>query len=153
MKSGVKRTKSKCQENCNNNSFPLLAVPHKRYRYLLFRLAGALQFVSTTQDRSLLDALAIVRANQERRAEWVPAGDLDLSFAGESRWQNLVFRVRNGRREMHRRQLEICVFTHLALELRTCDIAVVGSEQYADYRNQLLPWEQCMPLLESYCAR
>ena len=153
---GVEQLQADCetvQAWSNNNYFPLLTPPYKRYRYLLFRLAGALQFVSTTQDHSLLDALAIVRANQERRAEWVPAGDIDLSFAGESRWQDLVFRVRDGRREMHRRQLEICVFTHLALELRTCDIAVIGSEQYADYRNQLLPWEQCEPLLESYCAR
>jgi hypothetical protein len=54
---------------------------------------------------------------------------------------------------MHRRQLEICVFTHLALALRTCDVAVVGSEQYADYRNQLLPWDQCEPLLDDYCAK
>jgi hypothetical protein len=64
-----------------------------------------------------------------------------------------VFRERDGRREMHRRQLEICVFTHLALALRTCDVAVVGSEQYADYRNQLLPWDQCEPLLDDYCAK
>ena len=153
---GIEQLQADCeavQAWSNNNYFPLLTPPYKRYRYLLFRLAGALQFVSTTQDRSLLNALAIVRANQERRAEWVPAGEIDLSFAGEGRWRDLVFRVRDGRREMHRRQLEICVFTHLALELRTCDIAVVGSEQYADYRNQLLPWDQCVPLLESYCTR
>jgi hypothetical protein len=114
---GMEQLQADCeavQARSNNNYFPLLTPPYKRYRCLLFRLAGALQFVSTTQDRSLLDALAIVRANQERRAEWVPADETDLSFAGEGRWQDLVFRVRDGRREMHRRQLEICVFTHLA---------------------------------------
>jgi len=74
---GMERLRTDCeavQAWSNNNYFPLLTPPYKRYRYLLFRLAGALQFVSTTQDRSLLDALAVVRANQEHRAEWAPAG-------------------------------------------------------------------------------
>jgi hypothetical protein len=94
-----------------------------------------------------------VRANQSRRAEWVAAGEIDFSFVSERRWSDVVFRVRDGSREMHRRQFEICVFTHLALELKTCDMAVPGSEQYADYRDQLLPWEECVPLLNSYCGK
>ena len=137
----------------NNNYLPLLGPPYKRHRYLLFRLLNALQFVSTTQERALLNALEIVRANQNRRAEWVPAEEIDFSFVGERRWNDVVFRVRNGRREMHRRQFEICVFTHLALELRACDMAVPGSEQYAGYREQLLPWAECEPLVESYCKK
>jgi len=153
---GMEKLRADCeavQAWSNNNYFPLLTPPYRRYRYLLFRLAGALRFVSTTQDRSLLGALAAIRENQERRAEWAPAGEIDLSFAGEGRWQDLVFRERDGRRELHRRQLEICVFTHLALALRSCDVAVVGSEQYANYRDQLLPWKECEPLLDGYCAK
>jgi len=153
---GIDRLDADCvavQAWSNNNYFPLLMPPYKRYRYLLFRLAGALQLVSTTQDRSLLNALAVVRANQETRAGWAPAGEIDLSFTSDSRWLKLVLRERDGRREVHRRNLEICVFTHLALALKTCDVAVIGSEQYADYRKQLLPWDQCEPLLDGYCAK
>ncbi len=153
---GIERLQEDCEAVrawSNNNYLPLLGRPYKRYRYLLFRLIGALQFVSTTQERALLDALAIVRANQNRRAEWIPTEDVDFSFVGERRWNDVVLRVRNGKREMHRRQFEICVFTHLALELRTCDMAVPGSEQYADYREQLLPWAECEPLVESYCKK
>jgi len=40
------------------------------------------------------------------------------------------------------------VFSSLANELKSGDVAVRGSETYADYRQQLLPWEQCEPLLE-----
>lgn len=153
---GIERLQEDCeavQAWSNNNYLPLLGPPYRRYRYLFFRLASALQFVSTTQERALLDALAIVRSNQTRRAEWVAAGEIDFSFASERRWNEVVFRIRDGRREMHRRQFEICVFTHLALALKTCDMAVLGSEQYADYRNQLLPWEQCAPLIDSYCNK
>ncbi|HEX4664250.1 MAG TPA: DUF4158 domain-containing protein, partial [Terriglobales bacterium] len=153
---GIERLQEDCeaiQAWSNNNYFPLLGPPYRRYRYLLFKLVGAMQFVSTTQDRSLLDALAVIRANQNQRSEWVPANEIEVSFSNERRWNDVVFRTRNGRREMHRRQFEICVFTHLALERRTCDMAVVGSEQYADYRDQLLPWQECAPLLESYCSK
>jgi TnpA family transposase/antitoxin (DNA-binding transcriptional repressor) of toxin-antitoxin stability system len=50
-----------------------------------------------------------------------------------------------------RPQLEICVFTYLAAELKTGDACVIGSESYADLREQLLPWEACEPQLDAYC--
>jgi hypothetical protein len=37
-----------------------------------------------------------------------------------------------------RRHLEVCVFVHLADDLKTGDLCVAGSAQYADYRTQLL---------------
>ena len=36
-------------------------------------------------------------------------------------------------------------------ELRSGDICVIGSENYADYREQLLPWSECLPLIDQYC--
>jgi TnpA family transposase len=51
----------------------------------------------------------------------------------------------------HRRLLEICVFSYIAAELKTGDMYVVGSEEYADYREQLLPWQTCAPLVADYC--
>lgn len=52
---------------------------------------------------------------------------------------------------MERRNLEICVFSCLAEELKTGDLCVEGSEKYADYREQLLSWEECEPLVEQHC--
>ena len=51
-----------------------------------------------------------------------------------------------------RRHFEAMVFTYLAEELRTGDIAVTGAGEYADWRANLLPWEECEPLLEGFCA-
>lgn len=53
---------------------------------------------------------------------------------------------------LHRRHLEVCVFSKVAEELRTGDLCVEGSEKYADYREQLLSWEECKPLLEQHCS-
>ena len=93
---GIERLQEDCeavQASSNNNYFPLLGPPCKLYRHLLFRLVGALRFVSTTQNRSLLDAVAVVQTNPNRRAEWVTAGDIDFSFVTDRRWNNVVFRT------------------------------------------------------------
>jgi hypothetical protein len=40
-----------------------------------------------------------------------------------------------------RRHFEALVFCYLAEELCTGDVAVIGSEEYADWSRQLLSWE------------
>ena len=53
----------------------------------------------------------------------------------------------------HRQHLETCVFTYLADELKSGDVCVRGSEQFADYRDQLLSWEECEPKVAEYCQQ
>ena len=52
---------------------------------------------------------------------------------------------------LNRRQLEVCVFHYLAQGLQSGDVYVEGSEAYADYRQQLVPWPACVPRLPPYC--
>jgi TnpA family transposase len=52
-----------------------------------------------------------------------------------------------------RRHFEVCIFSYLAAELKSGDICVLGSEAYADYREQLLSWQDCQPLVETYCQQ
>ena len=42
-------------------------------------------------------------------------------------------------------------FSHLAQWLKSGDMAIEGSEEYADYRQQLLTWEDCQQMLEEFC--
>ncbi len=51
-----------------------------------------------------------------------------------------------------RRHLEVCVFSYLAAELRSGDIAVAGSDSYANLHDQLMSWEECEPLVAEFCA-
>ena len=57
--------------------------------------------------------------------------------------------------EVHKllRHLEVCVFSYLAAELRPGDIAVAGSDSYANLHDQLMSWEECRPLVEAFCAQ
>jgi TnpA family transposase len=52
---------------------------------------------------------------------------------------------------LHRRPLEVCVFPYLDHGLRRGDVYVEGSEASADSRQQLLPWDACVPRLPAYC--
>ena len=130
------------------NDLPLLWPIHAKHRVLLFRL---LDLRSATQDRSLLDALAVVSQHRHARRGEVP-GDLDLGFASQ-RWQAFVTkRCRSGPAALDRRALEVCVFVHLAGALEVGDLYVEGAEAFADYRAQLLPWAECEARLPAYCA-
>ncbi len=144
------------QEECanvisynGNNHLPLLWRFFRSHRRVLFSILRTLELSSTTQDGSLLGAVQFVLDNQHKRSEWV-RGELDLSFASDL-WQRLITDRRRRVPRMVRRQLEVCVFVYLAYELKTGDISVAGSEQYADYRTHLLPWEECEGQLEAYC--
>jgi hypothetical protein len=47
--------------------------------------------------------------------------------------------------------LEVCVFHYIAVGLSRGDLYVVGSEEYADYRQQLLSWDECRERVADYC--
>ena len=131
------------------NYLPLLWKFYKSHRSELFRMARSLTIRSTTQDQSLMIALDFILENESRRSELMMA-NLDLSFASEL-WERTVF-VRQGKEwAINRRHLEVCVFTYLANELKSGDLCVHGSETYADYRDQLLSWTECEPMVADYC--
>lgn len=115
-----------------------------RDRSVMFDLAERLEFTATSEDGRVLDALAHVRRHESARGEYISAlGEngkpVDISFATQN-WRKAVLdKTRPG--QFVRRHFEAMVFTHLAEELRTGDVAVVGSEEYADWSTQLLAWE------------
>lgn len=132
------------------NDLPLLWPIHAKHRVLLFRLLDLMDIRSATQDRSLLDALAVVSRYRHARRDEVLDG-VDLGFAPQ-RWQDFVAKRRSEPGTFDRRALEVCVFVHLAAALQAGDLYVVGAETFADYRAQLLPWTECETRLPAYCA-
>jgi TnpA family transposase len=134
-----------------NNYLPLLWPAHAPSRSVLFRLLELLELRSASQDTRLLEALdVVIRHRHARRTRLSPA--IDLGFASQ-RWQNFVLIRDQGELAMDRHALEVCVFLHLADALRSGDLYVVGSQSYADYRTQLLPWETCRLGLAEYCEQ
>jgi TnpA family transposase len=134
-----------------NNYLPLLWRFFRVHRGGLFRLARTLRLHSTSQDQTLIQALAVALEYQHRSSKYLPV-PVDLSFASEQ-WQRTII-VRKGRsKRMLRRHFEVCVFTYLAAELTSGDLAAAGSGAYTDYREQLVPWEDCAPQVAGYCEQ
>lgn len=44
------------------------------------------------------------------------------------------------------------MFSYLAAELKTGDLCVRGSQNCADYREQLLSWDERKPMVTDYCC-
>ena len=43
---------------------------------------------------------------------------------------------------VNRRHFEVCIFSHILLELKSGDLYIEGSSDYGDYYSQLIDWEQ-----------
>lgn len=134
----------------NDNYLPLLWEYFAPKRSTLLKLVKVLNLQSSSQDQSLYQALQIVLAHANIKSEYFEDAALDPSFAPE-KWRKLICKNEHSTNLISRRYLEMAVFSCIANELRSGDIFVEGSETYADYRKELLPWEQCQPLLKEYC--
>src|SRR2546429_5848115 len=130
---------------------PLMWQFYKSHRKALFQLVRSLPISSTTQDQLLIKALHFILAQENRRSLFLP-DTLDLSFASEA-WQHRIRVKRNKRTKLARRPLEVCIFVAIADELKAGDLAVEGSERFADYRAQLLPWGPGDPQVADYCQK
>lgn len=147
---GLLEKTEKLASHNGNNYFPLLWQFYHSHRRTLFRLVHLLDIRSTTQDQTVRAALTFLVEHEQHRGKYLP-NVIDLSFANEQ-WHRTIYVRRKKQVLLDRRHLEVCIFTHVAAELKAGDFCVVGSEQFADYREQLLPWETCEPLVAEYCS-
>ncbi|WP_371773114.1 hypothetical protein [Streptomyces sp. NBC_01438] len=113
----------------------------KADRPVMFDLTDVIELKATSEDSSVLAALAHAKAHRALTRDFIPDRDpdgrkVDVSFATQN-WQKAI---RDRRRPGHfvRRHFEAMVFYYLADELRTGDVAVLGSEEYADWSEQLV---------------
>lgn len=136
-----------------NNHELLIVDFFKPDRPTMFALASSLEFEATSEDHSVLDALDHALAHWSGRREFIPDHvegiPLDLGFVSVN-WRRAI-RDRKHPGMLVKRHFEAMVFTYLAEELRTGDVAVAGGADYGDWSQHLLTFEQCRPLLADFC--
>ena len=126
----------------------------------MFRILEELEFVSTSQDDSLLQAIEFVIAHRTSRKEWISTYTSDKKplleniswipgrwikpITGKTKKNNMV------PKEINRHHFEVCVFEQLVADLKSADICVIGSESYSDYRQELLSLEECEKSRDEY---
>jgi hypothetical protein len=147
-----------------NNYLPLLERYYKSHRAALFTLVDSVTFEATSEDRSVLDALEFVRAVRARRGDWIEESvvlargkdtvevSIDITTFATDPWRKTL-RDKRHPGMLARRHLEVCVFSHLAAELRSGDIAVAGSDSYANLHSQMMTWEECRGEVADFCAQ
>lgn len=146
----------------DDNHFSFLQPYYRVYRATLFRLLAILPLHSSTQDKNLEQAITLIKSNQTQRGEWlvlpVPVPDdqdapspLDLSWIS-GKWWFLVTgqRSRVLPPQVNRRHFEMCVFSQIGSKLRSGDLYITGSEEFADYSRQLISWQQYEEMFAEY---
>ena len=153
---GIAKVASDCKKVAAYNSknhLPLVWQYFKPKRAALFKLLEVLNIQSATQNNYLINAMNLVIENKTRRSEHVELVEtINISFASQD-WRKLVYDRKESPNMLNRRNLEACVFSCLAMELKCGDIYVEGSNSYSDYRKKLLPWEICKSKLSEFCKR
>lgn len=134
----------------NNNYYPLLPKNIKSHRSTLLEIVKLLPIRSSSKNNSLIEAIRYLIDCENRKSDFIDAS-VDLSFANE-KWKKFVITNNNTAEVFIRKHFEICVFSYIASEFKTGDLCVELSEEYADYRKQLLPWSECKSMLNEYCS-
>jgi TnpA family transposase len=124
----------------------------RKDRAVMYDFTRLVELRTTSDDTRILHALAHARRHKAAR-DFIPdrtedGRELDLSFTTVN-WRKAV-RDKNRPGRFVRRHFEAMVFAALAEALRTGDIAVAGSEEYADWSEQLLPMDRVEAKLGEY---
>ncbi len=133
----------------DNNFLPLLWESFKSNRSAVLNLVDLLQVRSGTEDQESIKALAYILSHRDTRTKTLPY-EINLNFMTD-RWVKYVETTEDGAIVLKKRELEVAILFHIADGLKCGDLYVPGSEEYADYRKQLLPWSECETLLKNYC--
>lgn len=149
-----------------NNHFPFLLRFYHNRRSVLMQALESLDLRSTSQDTSVVEAIAFMLAHREKRRpkltvvehERLPDGServtplLDLSFATD-KWWPLITGQRSREKlvtAVDRRYFELCVINQVMLDLKSGDLYVPGGDEFSDYRQQLVSWEDYAHEIAAY---
>ncbi len=140
----------------SKNYFRFLWSPFKGYRSEFIRILENIRLISTSSDKSLEEAIAFALAYKDLRARHIPfdgkSSIPDLSWIPDA-WWYLVTGQRRRRPypvQINRQQFEVCLFSQIVQELKSADLCAEGSEKYADFRDQLISWEEFREKLPRY---
>ncbi|HET9643527.1 MAG TPA: Tn3 family transposase, partial [Burkholderiaceae bacterium] len=134
---------AECDEHmayADNNYFPFMLRPYGVKRALLFECLDVLQPLPTYVDVPFSSALGWVLEHRNSHKEYLrpvrklDGSELELGWLPE-KWRKLIAAAdADGNTQVHRKYLEMAVFTRIFEELQSGDLYVPRSDQYDDYR-------------------
>lgn len=149
----------RCDEHiafAGNNYYPFMLQPYRSKRALLFQCLDAMLLKSSSPDESLLQTIAWISQFRSSHKEHVRAdtgfGSVNLDWLVDKKWRSLIVGSDAASELVHRKYLELCVFSHVMEELKSGDLYVQNSDQFDDYRDHLVSWEQFDAEVGDYSA-
>lgn len=146
-----------CDEHmayAGNNYIPFMLSSYRVQRPLLLNCLELLNVQSSSNDRSIIEAIQfLLKHRHSHKTKLCIEGEkLQLTWLSE-KWRKAVTGKASATaqvNEVHRLYFELCVLTQVITELKFGDLFVENSEQYNDYRNQLISWNQYKEQVEEY---
>lgn len=151
---GISNLINDCEEISaynRKNYYLLMWNSFKSHRKILFEILKLLCIKSTVDD-PIIKCMNYLLKCETKKSEFVSA-DVNISFVNE-KWQKLIkYNDENNNTVFSRKYFEMCIFSYIASQLKTGDLYIEPSQEYADYRKQLLPWDECEKQLFTYCKQ
>ena len=148
------------------NYLPFLQTFYKSQRASLFKLIEVLPLCSSTQDSKMEAAIQFITQHRQSHDTFLSVMDvkdagtpeekrsplLDLSWVSAKWWPLVTGQPRRSPAptQVHRRHFEVCLFSQLMTELRSGDLWIQGSQEFANYSEQLLDWPTYHRKLKDY---
>ncbi|MBF0367725.1 MAG: Tn3 family transposase [Oligoflexia bacterium] len=145
----------------NNNYFSFILPNFASSRKTLFDILEELDLVSTSSDNRIISAIRFIQEHRKTTDEKIFTHKIsrgkiekfvDLEWVPDKWWKTLTGQANRDRvaSSVDRKYLEVCVFSQIAQELQSGDLAIVGAKEFADYRRGLISKEEAKKQIPSY---
>jgi hypothetical protein len=146
-----------------NNYLPFLLPLLRAHRKLFFDILEFLEPMSTSTDKALEQAITFILRHRHAKAARLSIIEdgpdakeiLDISWIPPRWWKAVTGRHRRDVPVLtvDRKYLELCVLSCVVTDLKSCDLYIEGSEEFSDYRDQQVTWEEYAQLAPTFCAQ
>ncbi|MFN3233858.1 MAG: Tn3 family transposase [Gammaproteobacteria bacterium] len=137
--------------------FGWILKPYNNKRNLLFNLLENLSIFSTSEDKSIENALRFIKHHRSSHKDWIEITDndeipVDLSLLSQQ-WFKLVSGLQKGEpvTKIHKHYYEIAVLHTLMGDLSCSDAYVKDAYVYDDPNKQFISWEEFHENVDDYC--
>ena len=150
-----------CKEHLKltgENHIAWMQKPYQNQRHVIFQLLNNLTILSSTNDKSIENALKFILHYRYFQKEWIELNDdlsmiqPDLSFLSEG-WLKAVTGLPKGApvKKINRHYYEMAVLTVLKNDLDCSDAYVDGAFIYDDPNKQFITLEQFEEEVDGFC--
>ena len=150
-----------CREHLkltDDNHITWMQKPYNNKRHVIFQLLENLTVLSSTNDKSIENALKFIMYYRHSHKEWIELDDdpsfiqPDLSLLSEG-WFKVCYRIKKDApiKKINRHYYEMAVLTVLKNDLNCSDAYVDGAFIYDDPNKQFITWEQFEEEVDAYC--